>query len=170
VIVVKMDERQLAAMRDRLIRLPNEVQNRVVGNAISQGIKPVLDQAKQLVPVRFGLLRESLGVKRVKYGGGATQIAMVGARKEVRSEHDWPVKYSHLVELGTRPHDIQLTRPLQLGDVTLPAGTIIHHPGSKPNPFLRTALRMKGQAALNRARVSMLAGIDRQVRKLGVWA
>jgi len=74
--------------------------------------------------------------------------------REVRIRCD--AEYAVAVERGTRPHDIVLSRPLSLRDkaeregkrnLFFRAGTVLHHPGTHPNPFgMRTYIRLKSRA------------------------
>ena len=73
--------------------------------------------------------------------------------REVRIRCD--AEYAVAVERGTRPHDIVLSRPLSLRDkaeregkrnLFFRAGTVLHHPGTRPNPFgMRTYIRLKSK-------------------------
>lgn len=166
-VTIELDDAQLRALAFRMLSLPGKIQKNVIGQALARGAAPIIKAARALVPVRFGLLKRSLGVKRRSYTGGATQMAIIGARSEIRTAKDWPVKYSHLVELGTKPHSIKLGKALELNGVPLPAGTVIHHPGAKPKPFLRPAIQGQAQAALTAARAYLLAGVEREAAKLG---
>lgn len=73
--------------------------------------------------------------------------------REVRIRCD--AEYAAAVERGTRSHDIVLSRPLSLRDkaeregkknLFFRAGTVLHHPGTRPNPFgRRTYIRLKSK-------------------------
>lgn len=56
--------------------------------------------------------------------------------------------YSAFVELGTRPHIISAQGPWPLWSPVTNRhfGHTVHHPGTRPQPFLRTALyRVRGE-------------------------
>lgn len=92
-------------------------------------------EAKLLVPRKTGNLGRSIKVARVS-GTSVTVVATAG--------------YAAFVELGTRPHDIRpknakvlawggarrLSGALRSGSKPTNFATLVHHPGTKPEPFL----------------------------------
>lgn len=82
--------------------------------------------AKRYAPVRTGRLRESIR----HYLEGHTLIVEAGAA------------YAAYVELGTRPHIIRSHGPWSLHSAETGQyfGREVHHPGTRPRPYLRPAL------------------------------
>lgn len=84
--------------------------NRKLGRAaVSAAASRVSKRAKQLARVDTNLLKKSIGTKVKMYKGAA--VAVIGPRKGFRQEVTRksgnvqiadPVKYAHLVELGTK--------------------------------------------------------------------
>jgi HK97 gp10 family phage protein len=99
---------ELVGVREAMARLegmkPGKIR-RVHRKAINEITKGVLRTAKGLVPKRTGQLRKSLGRKVKTYPSGVT-VGVVGPRNGFLIVKDGkrinPVKYAHLVELGTR--------------------------------------------------------------------
>lgn len=88
--------------------------------------------AKILAPVDTGRLRASIRVhSRVTPGGGLR----IGRRIQAH------VNYSAYVELGTKHHIIRprMKKALWWEGATHPM-SIVRHPGTRPQPFLRPAL------------------------------
>lgn len=98
--------------------------------------RPVMVSAKAKVVQRTGLLHRSIDrvVRTYKQSGNVT--AVIGPEKSVRRPRGlgggWPVKYAHLVEFGTAPHEIRTT--FRGRRVT------VSHPGTPPRPFMRPAM------------------------------
>ena len=91
------------------------------------------DEAKKRAPVRSGRLQKS--IKGFVYSSGNKAYVRAGA------------KHAHLVEYGTRPHEIRAGRARKRGRarraLLLPGGVLrasAQHPGSAAQPFLHPAL------------------------------
>lgn len=99
---------ELSGIREVMARLeglkPGKVR-RIHRKVLNEVTKPVLKTAKSLVPRRTGQLRKSLGRKVRTYPSGVT-VGVIGPRNGFLIVKDGkrinPVKYAHLVELGTR--------------------------------------------------------------------
>jgi hypothetical protein len=93
----------------------------------------VANRAKELAPVDTGRLRASI-VWTIGVGGNGKLVARVGTN----------VAYARPVHEGSRPHVI---RPRRGRVLVFPMGgrtvfaRVVHHPGTRPHPFLRDALR-----------------------------
>ena len=111
-----------------VLRQEDQFWERLLNRVGREGVRIMREEA----PVRTGNLRESIHHE-----------ADVN-RREVHVKCD--ADYAAAVERGTRPHNIILSKPLSLRDKAIRegkknlyfrAGTVLHHPGSKPNPFGR---------------------------------
>jgi hypothetical protein len=137
---------------------------------------------KRLAPKESGLLKKSIGQVVRTYRNGGLTIAFIGPRRgfrqvvmrkkpfgaeltltpgEADTARDYPVmsdpvKYAHLVEYGTEPHNITSSGKAGLGK---------GHPGTKPQPFMRPAERKQPDA--NRVFIEgMSEGMAREAAKL----
>lgn len=85
-----------AAQMEKLLKeLGPEVAARLGDQALRAGAKPIIDEAKRLVPVRTGQLRDSLTVvieRRRKEDD--ERLAVIGFKKPVS-------RIAHLIEFGT---------------------------------------------------------------------
>lgn len=94
--------------------LKNAVKNRILKKAVNKGCKIILKAAKAKAPRETGLLKKSLGSKVKVYRNTGVVVGIVGPRKGFRQEvlrkkGRWfpamvisdPIRYAHLVELGT---------------------------------------------------------------------
>jgi HK97 gp10 family phage protein len=152
------------ALAKALRALPNAIYNRVVRAANTKLMRPVLKAAKQRVPVEFGVLKESLGIKTKTFPKKGVIFTVVGARSgfhkpigsEVKRKAEGrgakplkltyvrsPTKYAHLVEFGH-------------------AGP---HP-AKAHPFVRPAWDGQRTSMIPRYRAMLRDGLDREVAKL----
>lgn len=131
----------------KLSRLKEAVKRRVLRKAVTAASKPVLKAAKTKAPKQTGLLRKSLGRRTKTYRKSGVAVAVVGPRegfsKEVvvngKSEFRNPVKYAHLVELGTIKNVAQ--------------------------PFLRPALDSTKVEATQAMAQAIEAGIEKELSK-----
>ena len=158
------------ALAKALHALPNAVFNRVIRGANMKLMRPVLKRAKALAPVRFGLVKEALGIKTKTYPKKGVVFTAVGIRagfhkaigsevkrKAIRGEGGKfqsagtkkfnyvlsPSKYAHLVELG---HG---------GPMPAPA-----------HPFVRPAWDGQRSAMLPRYKLLLKEGLEREAARL----
>lgn len=134
--LAKEAERQLRrdaeAIKRRLAKIGEEKELRkVFRNAMNAGARVVRDAAREKAAQRTGEL--------------SRKIIARSARTRSRSEHRSTVTinqksparfYAHLVELGTKPHDVKGRK----------------HPGAKAQPFLRPAIDENREAVLKAVR------------------
>jgi len=95
----------------------------------------IAEDMRRAAPVDTGRLKDSIEVDQVERGQGFTARIKIWAR----------TPYAVFVELGTRPHIIRVKNASVLADVEEGKffGPIVHHPGTKPNPFMRSSLYRK---------------------------
>jgi hypothetical protein len=100
---------------------------------LRQRAPQVLNRAKILAPVDTGRLRSS---GKIRYSG------FFGFRPKATVVFD--VDYAEAVHNGTRPHTIRPRNAQALRFVIggrVVYAKVVHHPGTKPNPFLERAVR-----------------------------
>jgi HK97 gp10 family phage protein len=133
-----------AELRAKLDQLPRKMRRRILKRAMEAASKPMLSAIKQSAKSvrRFGYLAQSIGKKTlaVKRGGGERLRVIIGPKADfVRvkdGRKEWPAKYAHLVERGTKPHMVQQRN------------RIWQHPGTPPRWFMAHAYRAtKAQSA-----------------------
>lgn len=121
----------LGPLLARVEALGPRAHKKITRAMVAAGGRAVAKQAKRLAPKETGLLRRSIGSKVKTYPSGVT-VAVVGPRlgfrKEVLRKRNRPfapasmanpVKYAHLMELGTRslPARPFLAPALRAGEV-----------------------------------------------------
>jgi len=89
----KVDSKQLLKA---LGKLPINIQKNVMVGSTRAGAKVVSDEAKRLVPVRFGRLRKSIGLTKRKSKRGEVEFS-VSPRKGGKNDGF----YGRFIELGT---------------------------------------------------------------------
>jgi HK97 gp10 family phage protein len=158
-----------------LAALPNAVANKVLRVALEKVSKPVLEDAKAKASKSkdTGALRASLSRRAKTYRRTGTSIVVVGPRTKWEKSRkkgsegieklagwargfgdkpDVPTKYAHLVEFGTAPHYQPKLRR--------------QHPGTKAKPFMEPAWRQNKDRVNAALRAEILAGIEREAKKL----
>jgi len=119
------------------VRLDRADLQRVMTNAsrreLKESSRQVVNRAKVLAPVRTGRLRSSIR---------AEEPRIFSLRGSVKVGSD--LEYAAFVNDGTRPHIIR-PRRAQVLRFTVGGRTVfakvVHHPGTRPYPFLDRALR-----------------------------
>lgn len=182
----------LADIQAKLAELPKRMATNVVRRGLLAGGGVIRDEARVRVPVRFGALKKSIisrtnnSVKvpneyrvevtidrkvfefvttksgRSKLKG--TKLAKGQIKGNIKGKI-YPKNYAHLVEFGTKPHEIRAKRGKFLG---LPVGArkVVMHPGARPKPFLRPALAAKRFVAIEAIKNKMLAEAIKELAKI----
>ena len=120
----------LADLQKALNDFPVQVEKKIMRGGLRAGMKPMLEAAKQAVPVKSSALRDSLRIGTNAKSGKVTATLKAGDKKA------W---YAYMVEFGTAAHFIQPKFAKALGFLgALVEG--VHHPGSKKKPFMRPAM------------------------------
>lgn len=122
---------------ERVLReLGPDVANRVGRQALRAGAKVIIDEAKRLVPVDSGALRDSIAVRedrKLKASVGHEIGVNIGFLKPAS-------RRAHLIEFGTSK--------------------------SPAKPFMRPAMDSQAPAALDQMGKVLARGIDREAKKL----
>jgi HK97 gp10 family phage protein len=87
-------------LRQILKRLPPAMGGEALKEAALEAMEPVLDKARQMVPVKSGRLRRSLGIQ-IRNQSAAYIDVRVGANLERALGETGP--HAHLVEFGSGP-------------------------------------------------------------------
>ena len=91
-----LDEKSLRDLIKNLSDLPADIPLPALTKALEKGAEVFASAARQQVPVRNGLLRDSIGIIRKK-GGKLNPYTMVGPRYY----GGWGGQAAHLIEFGT---------------------------------------------------------------------
>lgn len=81
----------IKALRVAFTRIGDDVKKRILRKAVRKAAAPILAAAKELVPVRTGLLKRSLGIRVTGRGPLAVNAAIGTSGRAF---------YAHLVEFG----------------------------------------------------------------------
>lgn len=116
--------------------LPAKMHKNINRTALRAGAKVYLDEVKQRIPEASGKLKASARITTRAKGG------TVSASVKVGNAVAW---YAHLVEFGTRPHEIKASEgAMRFGGTVTRA---VNHPGTRARPFMRpTADEKFGEA------------------------
>lgn len=145
--------RELAKFLDQL---PFKVQNNIMRGALRAGMNEVQPVAKGLVHDVTGFLSAGLKV------GTRMSSTRVFSTLRATGPH---ARIAHLVEFGTRPHNISAKPSAWLFFKNMFAKTV-SHPGAKPKPFMRPALDTMAQPAL----IATGEYVKRRITKEGIDA
>lgn len=91
---VKID---MGDLLKKLRKLPERVQKKVLVGAVRAGAKPIIDEARRIVPKRTGNLAKSIGVNKRRSKGTIVHFS-VSPRKGGKYDG----YYGHFVEFGTK--------------------------------------------------------------------
>jgi len=136
--VVNFQIRGAKEMEALLKQLGPQVAARVGDQALRAGAKPIVDEAKRLVPVgRTGNLRDSIIAQKQRRAGDDERVILIGFDKDAPGS---PSSRAHLTEFGTA------------------------HSAAKP--FMRPAMDSQAQNALDEMGKVIARGLAREARKL----
>lgn len=133
-----------AELQRFLDQLPANVEKNIVRGALRAGTKVLADAVQNVVPVKSGALKESIKVRAGVRAGRVTARVSIGDKKA------W---YLHILEGGSKPHDIapKKRRDPSDGKKALSFGGFVRalarHPGAKANPFFVRTVDTHSQRA-----------------------
>lgn len=152
-----------------LQQLPIVARKRVLKSAVSKASTPVVKAAKKLVPLGAGLkpdgsprehLRKTITKTAAKVYKNGSVVVTIGPRYRA-------APHSHLVDLGTKPHDIRFTKHVFLnGRPVIFPGQVIQHPGAKAAHFMQGALDAVGDKSRAALEQGIAKGIEKEAAKL----
>lgn len=87
--------------------------------------------ARQIVPVETGTLKESIG-QHAEQTSRTTVVGSIGSNLD----------YSVFVAKGTKPHTIRGSPLAWEENGGMHFATVVHHPGTAPQPFIRPAIEI----------------------------
>lgn len=126
--------RGLAELERALNELPVKLAANVVRGGLRAAAKVVAAEAKTIVPSDTGRLADSIRVSsRLRYGVPEASVKAGGKVKGKRVAF-----YAHMVEKGTKPHEIRPkgAKSLFIAGVSR---TLVNHPGAQAKRFLQRA-------------------------------
>ncbi|MFK5976893.1 MAG: HK97 gp10 family phage protein [Sulfurovum sp.] len=143
------------AIRTRLQVLPAHIQSRVVVGATRRAAKVIADDAKARVPVRTGLLKKTIGVKRKskKYTKQNHVSYLVTSKK---------TKFRVAGRIGSQAVQLRITASAFYSHM-VEFGTV----NMSPRPFLRPAYEGSAQKAIDAFKEYATRRIDREITILG---
>lgn len=142
----------LAELHKVLQNLPEQLEKKVLRNALRAGANEFKKAAQAQVPIKSGALRKSIRVKTSARKGRWRLKATVTAGNA-------EAFYAHMVEFGTAsyytgsgrtvggPYEIKPVKGKALAFLGLARDAVIH-PGIHPQPFMRPAFDSGSEAAI----------------------
>lgn len=175
----------LAELQRSLDQLPAKIEANVLRGALRAGANVIADEARRLVPVNTGQLRESIRVSVRPFPGGklvatvkaggrfkvyASGKAIKGAAYKTAGAGGKPAYhapfYAHFVEFGTARHWIKPKSRKSLFIAGL-LKELVDHPGARPKPFMRPAFDTKARAAIEAMADYIRTRLPKEFKKLG---
>jgi HK97 gp10 family phage protein len=134
----------------RLGNVSNALASTILRDSTLAGAELVVQRAQALVPVKTGMLRDSLRATVVESN-------RLGCAVDVGSS----VSYARMVEEGTRAHLIEpkVKQALWWPTALHPVKSV-QHPGTKPHPFLVPALEQEAGAVETTIRTTIERLLD----------
>lgn len=130
-----------AELQRALKELPVKLERVVLRGALRAGAVEIQREAKALAPVESGRLRDS-----IRISGGAKRGGYVYSQVKVGGNKKGDAFYAHMVEFGTKPHEIKPKSAPSLFLAGLLRSTV-KHPGARAKPFMRPAFDNKVEDA-----------------------
>lgn len=139
--MAELQVKGLAELHKVLQSLPEELEKKVLRNALRAGANEFKKAAKAQVPVKSGALRKSIRVKTsARKGRWRLKATVVAGNAEAY--------YAHMVEFGTAAHMIKPAKAKSLFFLGQ-AREAVEHPGAQAKPFMRPAFDSGSEAAIN---------------------
>jgi HK97 gp10 family phage protein len=129
-------------LQEFLSQLPAKMEANVVRGGLRAGAKVISDAIRENCPEDSGLLKKSIKISTSIKSGTVLVKIKTGDKKA------W---YAHIVEFGARPHDLSrgmTAREERGGLISLGEGSRLH-PGSRATGFIRKALDVNEQKAID---------------------
>ena len=145
----------------KLKKLPERVQKNVLTGAIRASAKPIVKEAKRLVPTDSGTLKKSIGVrKRRSKNKNIIRFSIAPLSKK-------DGYYGRFIEFGTYAKlDHPMKRP-RMGKLGERRAKIVANGGGIPaHPFMRPAFEKEGENTIKAAKEYMNKRIDKEIAKL----
>lgn len=181
--VVRIDG--LAELQRNLDELPAKIEQNILRGALRAGALVIADEARRLVPVQSGQLKESIRVSvRPMPGGRIVATVKAGGRFKVYKSgkavkgaayrtkrggggYDYHAPfYAHFVEFGTARHWIKPKNRKSLFIAGL-LREAVDHPGARAKPFMRPAFDSKARAAVEALAEYIRQRLPKELRKIG---
>jgi len=142
-MTIKVEIPNLRKALDALAQSPGIIGTRL-NNAIKKSIYEIEKEAKPRTPVVTGRLRSSYQTEfRPLYGSLSPMV-----------------NYAIYVHEGTKPHIISVKRAKVLTDGKIFFGKVVHHPGTKAQPFLREGIEASMDSIRNYFEQEINAGLE----------
>lgn len=146
----------------KLEQLGVKVEKKILAKSVRAGGAPAVKAAKRNMPVRSKALKQSVTqkVKRFK----TSVVSITGARSRKTASGVNPAKYLHLVEGGTRRHEIR-SRGLALRIGRFFTGQV-DHPGARAQRPIQRAQQETKQKSIAAFGDKLKTETDAEVRRL----
>ena len=160
--------------------LPEKIQKRVMIGAVRAAAKPIVKEAKNLVPVEHGALKRSIGVTRFKTRKKTLVWFQVSPRVEKYRLNAQEMKSSRSVVL-TLQHSPYYGRFIEYGTYAKLDHPLAHPPSGKrakkraaivakgggiaPHPYMRPAFEKEGENAIVAFKEYMAKRLNKELGK-----
>lgn len=148
------------AMRN-LRTLDRKMARRIVSAGVRAADKEIVKEARLLSPVRSGALRRSIRASvKMNRATGSVVGTIKSKTTAAMKRKGYDAYYAHMVVGGTKPHDIP--------HATFQGHSyaIVHHPGTRPNPFMERAARRVFSRAVAAFSKKLKEKLDAEVKAL----
>lgn len=160
---VRMEIQGLADLERRMRQLGPKLAKNALRSAVNAGAQVIKKEAQARAPENTGKLKKkAIYVTRSREESSDSKqtykVAVRMGRKEQKKGRD--AYYWWWVEFGTKAHLIKakISKVLSGGGETF--GREMHHPGTKPRPFLAPAFEAKKMQALERIKQKLKQRLD----------
>lgn len=141
--MLEVNVRGLADIERALQQLPDKLTRNVLRGALSAAARQIAEEARATAPRVTGELADSIRVSSRIVRGQPQASVKVGGR--VRGK--WTAFYAHMVERGTKAHEIRPKGAKSLFFAGITA-RLVNHPGARARRFLQQAADTRAAAAV----------------------
>jgi HK97 gp10 family phage protein len=136
----------LKQLDEAMKQLSDKLARNVLRAALRAGSKEIAEEAKRLVPVKTGRLRDTIRVTSRNIKGVPTAKVVAGGASKGKRKGAF---YAPMIEFGTSAHIIRgrAGNALRFNGVKV---FEVQHPGSQKKPFMRPASDARAGAAVQR--------------------
>ena len=158
-------ESQVLGMNEllkNLKTLPDKVQKRILVGAVRAGAKPIVKEARSLVPKDTGNLKKSIGVTKFR----TRKKSLVWFQVSPRTGGKYDGWYGNFIEYGTYAElDHPLVRPSTGKRGEKRAKVVAKGFGLKPKPYMRPAFEKEGENSIKSVKEYIAKRLDKELSK-----
>jgi HK97 gp10 family phage protein len=143
----------LKELSKALKAFPQNVQNNILNSAVRAGAVTIQKEAKKNVPVKSGLTKASIIIKKRRPKSKNITKFSLGIRR-IKDGREWYEKNLNSKYFKDKPKDAYYAHMIEFGTSK-----------SEASPFMRPALESRADEVINEVRKKMQQRIDKEIER-----